>query len=414
MTLIKSLLLGSAAGIVAIASAQAADLPTKKGAPAAEYVKVCKMTLGGAPALGFTLPGSDTCLKLSGYVSAQASYLSGFANGQDAIGLFVRGNVAWDAVSNTAAGPLYAHIDLNSQHGAGADYENASGYSSYSGGYVALDNAYLQWAGITAGQHGSFFDFFAGGPTWDDFISSDHTGTGTLLFAYTASLGGGFSATLSAEEVEVATGFQPGAGYNGVRSPDWVANVTWAQAWGKLQLAALAHDVDTLTGVNTWGWAFSGGLQVNLPGLPGSDVRLQAIYTDGATGYLGLYNSFGIYGNAPFSNTVNGGATPAWAGFGYDANNFGALVTGYSFAGAVDFAVNPQFTITPELSYGNLSYSAGNSATEWVGGGTIAWKPVTNLVFNLDLLYASGTNTVSYVGYSYSGFNGKLRIERDF
>ena len=65
MTLIKSLLLGSAAGIVAVASAQAADLPTKKGAPAAEYVKICTITVAGKPVVGFTLPGSDTCLKLT-------------------------------------------------------------------------------------------------------------------------------------------------------------------------------------------------------------------------------------------------------------------------------------------------------------------------------------------------------------
>ena len=66
MTLIKSLLLGSAAGIVAVASAQAADLPTKKAAPV-EYVKVCNV--GGIT--GWTLPGSDTCVKLSGYITAQ-------------------------------------------------------------------------------------------------------------------------------------------------------------------------------------------------------------------------------------------------------------------------------------------------------------------------------------------------------
>ena len=36
MTLIKSILLGSAAAIVAVASAQAADLPTKKAAPIAQ------------------------------------------------------------------------------------------------------------------------------------------------------------------------------------------------------------------------------------------------------------------------------------------------------------------------------------------------------------------------------------------
>ena len=66
MTLIKSLLLGSAAGIVAVASAQAADLPTRKAAPV-EYVGVCNV--GGIT--GWTLPGSDTCVKFSGYVTAQ-------------------------------------------------------------------------------------------------------------------------------------------------------------------------------------------------------------------------------------------------------------------------------------------------------------------------------------------------------
>ena len=66
MTLIKSLLLGSAAGIVAVASAQAADLPTRKAAPV-EYVKVCNV--GGIT--GWTLPGSDTCVKFSGYITAQ-------------------------------------------------------------------------------------------------------------------------------------------------------------------------------------------------------------------------------------------------------------------------------------------------------------------------------------------------------
>ena len=68
MTLIKSLLLGSAAGIVAVATAQAADLPTRKAAPV-EYVRVCNV--GGIT--GWTLPGSDTCVKFSGYMTAHSS-----------------------------------------------------------------------------------------------------------------------------------------------------------------------------------------------------------------------------------------------------------------------------------------------------------------------------------------------------
>ena len=71
MTLMKSLLLGSAAGIVAVASAQAADLPTKKGAPAVQYVQICTITVSGKPIVGFTLPGSDTCMHFTGYMTAQ-------------------------------------------------------------------------------------------------------------------------------------------------------------------------------------------------------------------------------------------------------------------------------------------------------------------------------------------------------
>ena len=70
MTLMKSVLLGSAATLVVVAGAQAADLPTKKGAPAVQYVKVCNI----AGVAGFVLPGSDTCLKISGGIEAMAAF----------------------------------------------------------------------------------------------------------------------------------------------------------------------------------------------------------------------------------------------------------------------------------------------------------------------------------------------------
>ena len=74
MTLIKSILLGSGAALVAVASAQAADLPTRKAAPV-EYVRVCNV--GGIT--GWTLPGSDTCVKFSGYMTAH--YIGGMEEG---------------------------------------------------------------------------------------------------------------------------------------------------------------------------------------------------------------------------------------------------------------------------------------------------------------------------------------------
>src|SRR5947209_11022590 len=60
----KSLLLGSVAGLVAAGGAQAADLPLK--AKAVEYVKICSLYGAGF----YYIPGTDTCIKLGGYVRA--------------------------------------------------------------------------------------------------------------------------------------------------------------------------------------------------------------------------------------------------------------------------------------------------------------------------------------------------------
>ena len=83
MKLMKGLLLCSTASIVADASAYAADLPTRKAAPV-EYVRVCNV--GGIT--GWTLPGSDTCVKFSGFMTAHfiAGNLSNQYNSAEAIG----------------------------------------------------------------------------------------------------------------------------------------------------------------------------------------------------------------------------------------------------------------------------------------------------------------------------------------
>ncbi len=70
MKLVKSLLLSSAAGITAVASAQAADLPFRKAAPV-EYVRVCDYTGAGY----WYIPGTDTCLKIEGYARADYAYI---------------------------------------------------------------------------------------------------------------------------------------------------------------------------------------------------------------------------------------------------------------------------------------------------------------------------------------------------
>src|SRR6266699_6422773 len=73
MKMVKSLLLGTAAGFVAVAGAQAADMPVKA---AVEYVKICNLYGDGF----FYLPGTETCIRIGG--SVQADYYYNASGGQ--------------------------------------------------------------------------------------------------------------------------------------------------------------------------------------------------------------------------------------------------------------------------------------------------------------------------------------------
>src|ERR1700758_3415436 len=68
MKLVKSLMLGSAAGLVAMSGAQAADLPVK--AKAVEYVRGCSLYGAGF----WYIPGTDTCIKIGGYLRVDTTF----------------------------------------------------------------------------------------------------------------------------------------------------------------------------------------------------------------------------------------------------------------------------------------------------------------------------------------------------
>ena len=79
MKIIKSVTIGSAAVLVAVGGAQAADLPVK--AKAVEYVRICSLYGAGF----FYIPGTDTCVKLGGYVRADTTFNGG-----------IQGQPAWN------------------------------------------------------------------------------------------------------------------------------------------------------------------------------------------------------------------------------------------------------------------------------------------------------------------------------
>ena len=75
MKMVKSLILGSAAGLVAMGGAQAADLPVK--AKAVEYVRICSLYGAGF----WYIPGTDTCIKLGGYLRVETAFNGSVYNG---------------------------------------------------------------------------------------------------------------------------------------------------------------------------------------------------------------------------------------------------------------------------------------------------------------------------------------------
>jgi len=442
MTLIKSLLLGSSATLIAVASAQAADLPTKKGAPAAEYVKICK--IGGVA--GFIIPGSDTCLKISGDVRFMADFgnndtqwhqnfdappTSSDAKFRNSFGISTRATLGLDTESNTAMGLLAAHIGINWDQGSGLELAGDIPSSQGAGSYI--NYAYLQWAGITAGIKPSFFDYLGGGETWNNILSPDHTGTGIPLIAYTASFGGGFAATIAAEQNAGSGGISYGNGIYtpnvplGIQAPDIVGSLDVTQGWGTAHLAAVAHNVHVETfsqDIDDWGYALNGGLGFNLPSVGAGDViKIQGTYTHEAINYSGL-NSAG-WGTG--LNLNGNGLLYQISDIYQGSGGVTSIPTTWGAAAVAEFHLSPQFEIAPEISYAQITWSnrmigtraLEGDASSWFGGAAFNYTPVTNLTFNLDVVYQSSHSDASvFTGATPaandSGWNARVAIERDF
>jgi len=412
MKLLKSALLGSAAAFAAAGAAHAADLPVKKAAPI-EYVRVCSAFGAGF----FYIPGTDTCLRISGRARFEGGYMAsnsrqGAGNG-DTSGYQGRLRINLDARTQTAYGTLRAFVRLDAGSRTGYSGIGRSGTQERIGQayaatgvdqngrdqqYVNVDKAFIQFAGLTAGRASSFFDFYA-----HDFEITGNTlgsdNASTNLFAYTATFGNGLSATLSVEDpvfrrtpifAPFATAVSPVfVGYTrGVptafntidtvqreRLPDFVGALRLDQAWGSAQLSAATHElnVGNVGGGSTVGtgapvalahtnsvqaWAVQGGLKVNTPFVaPGDALYLQGAYGEGAQLYTGYSAFSGSY--AQSAATIQG---QKFNQFFSDAtiNPFtGQLQTSQSFTAVASYLHywSPEWRSAFFGSYGEQSFS---------------------------------------------------------
>ncbi|WP_298364959.1 porin [uncultured Bradyrhizobium sp.] len=366
MKMVKSLILGSAAALVAVGGAQAADLPVK--AKAVEYVKVCSLYGPGF----YYIPGTDTCIKLGGYLRVDVlantnSDDTGNTSGAGAANNRFTNGYTWrsredlniDTRTATEYGVVRTFFDATfswttdtyAGQGNGATVyspigavqaPNNANSGAVAGGTVGVYYAFIQFAGFTIGKAVSQFSApWANYPgnNFDGLVGGGGTITGVNQFTYTAQFGNGVSLSLSAQDQTayyqagvMNLGAAPGAlgpfgtsDYAGTIAPDLVAMLRVDQAWGLFQASFAAHDNHVayyggteLTGHpdDKWGWAGQLALSIkNIPTGPGDTINIQGVYTDGAT----RYNIQDLAGSAG-ANTIYSGTGLAGA---YQSVGFG-------------------------------------------------------------------------------------------
>jgi hypothetical protein len=245
-------------------------------------VRICSLYGAGF----FYIPGTDTCIKLGGYLRVDTTFNG--SGTQDApawsgdpgqvnryrdyfttrsrmaltidtrtateygvVRTFGQGDFQFDTLGGATYNP--ASINSTSPIG-GANLLNSAG-----GGYVAVEYVFLQFAGFTFGKSSSAF-----ATPWNGYpgnnssslLGGHDTVTGVSNIQYTAQFGNGVSGTIGLDDptvfnrTQVANLSLPltatlGASnaYAGVHAPDVVGNVRIDQAWGLFQVSGALHEV---------------------------------------------------------------------------------------------------------------------------------------------------------------------------
>ena len=464
---VKRVLLGSAAGVFAVAGAQAADLAVK--AKPVEYVKVCSLYGAGF----WYVPGTDTCIKIGAFVKLQAGYnlnqggpfMMGVAsNGTGNTGgrhdrtdsspftFNNRSAVSFDMRTQTEYGTLRSYFDAFFQT------QTNSGAAQLSSITLGNTRAFIQFAGFTAGRMRSFFDmYFQGTYAFSGSrFGNDSSPNGIVGAAYTWQFGGGLSATLSLEDNgqgnagrgrstvnASAAAFSVGGNTfdnKGQEFFDPVANLRLDQQWGFVGVSGALHDASGgyyATGTQTllegnghpgdkFGWAATAAFLVNNPfGLAGDTVAGQAVYSKGAAGYA--TSAWGP--TAVFGSGLNAGL--GWLAEGVYTNGSNVeLTTVWSFNGAYEHRWNPQWRtsihggmfgveydgaatamicaglasgVTFGTSFRNASNCAPNFSMSGLGSRTM-WNPVPDLDVGFDVIWWH-LNT-AFAGTATLGGNG--------
>ena len=491
MSFTKSALLGSAAVLAVVAGAQAADLPSKKAAPAT-YVKICDAYGAGF----FFIPGTETCVKLGGYVRYELQYTPAKAtmkydstkgavtaqssNTQDTFGTEYRGRIDLDGRTPTAYGAVRTFISLRGTGTTGlrkATYDYSAGTVaptlSATNGDLVMERAFVQWAGFTFGNASSNYamipsmTYTANG--WAGFPN------GQRQIAYTATFGGGLSATVALEDKQI---WGNDSGNTNINLPDTptslVGNIRLDQAWGfaalhgvvgkhtlsnaadatldakSPQLAYAANPALTGTLVNgpvtKTGYGFGTTVSYNLDMLAkGDKIWLTANYENGWYGAILSSGSITSPSDGSSGGRTLGGAIRKDANVVFTGKNAAGVNTGFDTTTGWNvgaqllhyWASNWRSLFTTAYAQVNPPTQAQTTAIAWGKGsiyearGSLIYSPAKDFDIGVEVQYLKNNNSLQntgtdtsagnaawkaagYNGLNNSNFSTKFRVERTF
>jgi hypothetical protein len=383
---IKSLLLGSAAALVAVSGARAADAVVIAEPEPMEYVRVCDVYGTGF----FYIPGTETCLRVGGYlrydigvgilghqdVIDKKDFAEGVDEFNDTYYKRARFQLRVDSRSETELGTLRVYTAINFQY----DTSGGPGEFTDASDNVGIEHAYIELGGFRIGKTDSLFSTFtgyAGGIINDDIISYGPFGTHQIAYTFTG--GNGFSAAVALEmgdggsaffdddgDILTAPVFIPNLYTLDSYVPHVVGGIAWTQGWGGISAVA-GYDA------NWEEWAGKVRLDVNateqlslfiMAGYASKDevfVDSAGFDLDNGPNYYGSWGgNWAVWGGGTFTVSEQ---TKINVQLSYDeVENFAAVAN-------VNYELVPGLVITPEIVYvDNFADDDDFDAGDEIGG----------------------------------------------
>ncbi len=348
---LKSLLLGSAAALVAFSGARAADAVIAEPEPV-EYVKVCDAFGSGY----FYLPGTETCLKIGGYVRYEINYTSASAavGSQKTWDKRTQASLRVSAKSETEMGTLESYVELiGSQRNAGVN-------GTASNVPFGIDSAYISLGGLKMGYFVTAFDGGIGG-------ENDYLGEATSNSIQYTFASDGFDATIALNE---DTG--PAPTTEGNYTPNVSANAGFSA--GAVAIRAFISYDDKETALQKDAVAFK--------------LRATATVTEGGT--LG-------------------------AAFIY-ANNTSEVWDRSTWSVAASYTQKMSDTLTASLGaqyFGDTNFSAVGTPSRFTVGANVDWTPVKNFLVRAQIQYSDPTGNAAAAANANTT-TARLRFQRSF